>query len=49
VELLPSFGSGFAFAPKPRNITQTTVPKMPPSTPVVTQDTTENEKNKQNQ
>jgi hypothetical protein len=35
---------GFHLLQKPPNITQTTVPKIPPSTPVFTQDTTENEK-----
>lgn len=48
MEFVPSFGSGFSFAPKsqPSTVPQPTVPKTPPSTPVVPRMTTE-ENNKQ--
>ncbi len=43
-EFVPSFGSGFSFAPKAPVVPQPTVPKTPPSTPVVPRATTEDEK-----
>jgi len=47
VEFIPSFGgSGFSFASKAPTIPQQTVPKTPPSTPVISRNTNENE-NKQ--
>jgi len=44
VEFVPSFGSGFLFAPQAPTISQPAVPKTPPSTPVVPRSTTEDEK-----
>ena len=44
MEFVPSFGSGFSFAPKAPTVLQPTIPKTPPSTPVITRNTTENEK-----
>jgi len=44
MEFVPSFGSGFSMAPKAPTIPQTVVPKTPPSTPVITRNTTEDEK-----
>lgn len=44
MEFVPTFGSGFSFAPKAPVAPQPTVPKTPPSTPVVPRNTTEDEK-----
>jgi len=44
MEFVPTFGSGFSFAPKVPTVPQPTIPKTPPSTPVVNQQTTEDEK-----
>jgi len=46
MEFVPSFGSGFSFTPKVPTIPQPTVPKPPPSTPIVPQNTNENENEK---
>jgi len=45
-EFVPTFGSGFSLAPKAPTVPQPTLPKTPPSTPVVPQNTTENENEK---
>lgn len=45
MEFVPTFGMGASAAPKPSPVvTQPAVPKTPPSTPVVTRNTTEDEK-----
>jgi hypothetical protein len=44
IEFIPSFGSEFSFAPKPSTVPQPVISKPPPSTSVVTRNTTENEK-----
>lgn len=44
MEFVPTFGSGPSFAPKAPTVPQSTVPKTPPSTPVITRNTTEDEK-----
>jgi hypothetical protein len=43
MEFVPTFGSGFSLAPKVPTVPQATLPKIPASTPVVPQNTTENE------
>ena len=46
-EFVPTFGSGggFSFTPKAATVPQQTVPKTPPSSPVVNQSIKEEEKN----
>jgi hypothetical protein len=43
MEFVPTFGSGFSFAPKVPTVPQPTVPTSPPSTPFVPQNTNETE------
>lgn len=43
-EFVPTFGSGFSFAPKAPTVPQPTVPKTPPSTPVIARNNIEDEK-----
>ncbi|CAF3446028.1 unnamed protein product, partial [Rotaria sp. Silwood2] len=45
VEFVPSLGSEFSFASKPPTVPQPLVSKPPPSTSVLTQNTTEDETN----
>jgi hypothetical protein len=47
MEFVPNFGTGFSAAPKPPTVPQPTVPKTPPSTPVITRNTAEEEEKKQ--
>jgi hypothetical protein len=42
IEFIPSFGSGFSFGSKASSVPTPSIPKTPPSTPVVVRHTNEN-------
>lgn len=43
IEFVPSFGSGFSFGSKTTSVPTPSIPKTPPSTPIVIRHTNENE------